>query len=227
MACLFLWGSLICSLFPATALLAQQKSEPRTPITIQTTGLPKGYPQQPYGCQLQAVGGTAPFTWEITRGQLPKGITLTREGMISGHPRETGEFHFEVTVKDSGSPQYQRSKDFVLTIVAPLFAEWSRYPSVVGQKVDGAIKVSNQTEQDFDLTVIILAVAENGRATAIGYQHFTLAKETLGMEIPFAEVLPQGAYQINVDAVAEVASVNAIYRARLVTAKKIQIQQGP
>ncbi len=87
--------------------------------------------------------------------------------------------------------------------------------------------VSNQTGQDFDLTVIMMAVNDIGRATAIGYQHFTLKKDTTSLEIPFGENLPRGSYELNVDAVAEVAATNSIYRARLVPNEKFQVQEGP
>jgi hypothetical protein len=93
--------------------------------------------------------------------------------------------------------------------------------------VEGAVKVSNQTGQDFDFTVIALAVDETGRATAVGYQHFTLKRGTLDFEIPFGENLPHGAYALNLDAVAEVEPTNTIYRARLVTGDKLQVLQGP
>ena len=52
-------------------------------------------------------------------------------------------------------------------------------------------------------------------------------KNTDEFEIPFGENLPFGAYDLNVDAVAEVAATNTIYRARLTTAEKLQVQQGP
>jgi hypothetical protein len=87
--------------------------------------------------------------------------------------------------------------------------------------------VSNQTEQDFDFTFIALAVDPNGRATAVGYQHFILKKNTEEFEIPFGENLPLGAYDLNADAVAEVADTNAIYRVHLATREKLQVQQGP
>ena len=106
-------------------------------------------------------------------------------------------------------------------------AQWGRYPKVNGQRLEGSITVSNQTEQDFDLTVIVMAVNEIGRATAIGYQRFPLKKGDAGTEIPFGENLPRGSYELNVDAVAEVAATNSIYRTRLVPKERFQIQQGP
>ena len=46
-------------------------------------------------------------------------------------------------------------------------------------------------------------------------------------EIPFGENLPFGTYDLNADAVAEVAATNTIYRSRLTTGEKLQVQQGP
>jgi hypothetical protein len=130
-------------------------------------------------------------------------------------------------VIDSGRPAAQLKQPLVLTVVAPLLAQWGRYPQVNGQRLEGTIIVSNQTEQDFDLTAIIMAVNEIGRATAIGYQRINLKKGTADLEIPFGENLPFGSYELDADAVAEVAATNSIYRARLVPKERFQIQQGP
>ncbi len=165
--------------------------------------------------------------WEVTEGALPAGIVLGHDGILSGTPTETGEFKFTVMVTDSGRPAGQRNQQLVLTVVAPLLAQWGRYPKVKGRRLEGSIIVSDQTEQDFDLTVIMMAVNETGRATAIGYQRFPLKKGNTGQEIPFGENLPQGSYELNVDVVAEVAATNSIYRARLVPTERFQILQGP
>jgi len=74
---------------------------------------------------------------------------------------------------------------------------------------------------------VILAVAENGRATAIGYQHFPLNAGITSFEIAFGETLPRGAYVVHVDAIAEVPPKDAIYRARLQTKEKLQVVVGP
>jgi hypothetical protein len=145
--------------------------------------------------------------------------------MLSGTPRESGEFHFVVTVADTTIPARERNQELVLQVLGALVVEWSRHATVVGQRVEGSVKISNQTEDDFDLTFVVVAVNDNGRATALGYQRFTLKKGTTGMEIPFGETLPTGAYEVNVDVVAEVPSTNTIRRRRLVTADKLTVQQ--
>lgn len=207
--------------------VGQQAGAIGEPIAFQTTSLPKGFLRQPYNFKLEAQGGILPLKWEITAGAQPPGIDLSPDGTLTGAPTEVDSFHFVVTVTDSGKPSRERKKEFTLDVVAPLLVEWSRKPKITGRRVEGAIKVSNQTEQDFDFTFIALAVDATGRATAVGYQHFTLKKDTDEFEISFGENLPFGAYDLHADAIAEVAATNAIYRAHLATAEKLQVQQSP
>jgi hypothetical protein len=219
---------LLCCLFVfANAATAQQGAATGEPLVVQTTSLPKGYLKQHYEFHLEAHGGITPLRWEITEGAAPAGIVLGRDGVLSGVPTETGEFRFTVTVTDGGRPAVQRNQQLTLTVVAPLMAQWGRYPKITGRRLEGSIIVSNQTEQDFDLTAIMMAVNETGRATAIGYQRIALKKGTSSLELPFGENLPQGSYELDVDAVAEVAATNSIYRARLVPKERFQMLQGP
>jgi hypothetical protein len=216
-----------CVLAASLSSPAQQGAAMGGPLSVRTTSLPKGYLRQEYRFQLEAQGGISPLKWQFTGGSLPRGIALSEDGLLAGIPSEAGSFHFVVTVTDSGKPAQQQNQELDLQVVAPLLVAWSRDPKVAGKRVEGAVKVSNQTGQDFDLTVIVLAVSEKGRATAVGYQHFALKKNTIDLEIPFGENLPRGAYEVNVDVVAEVAATNTIYRARLVTGEKLRVQQGP
>lgn len=221
----------LASLLLVLALLgsspAQQGAATGEPIVFQNTSLPKGFLRHPYHFKLEAQGGITPLTWELTAGSLPLGMDLASDGTLSGTPTEVDTFRFIVTVTDSGKPASQRKQQLILDVVAPLVVEWSKKPKVTGRRLEAAIRVSNQTGEDFDFTVVALAVNENGRATAVGYQRFTLKKDTDEFEIPFAENLPRGAYDLHVDAVGEVAATNTIYRARLAPAEKLQVVQGP
>lgn len=215
----------------AVSSLAQQSSSQSTAkgevLSVQTSSVPKGFLHRAYTFRFQAQGGATPLTWDLAGGFLPKGLELSADGTLSGTPTAKGEFSFTVRVRDSNQPALERKREFSLQIVGALVVEWSRYPQVTGQKLDCAIRLANQTGEDFDLTVIALAVAEDGRATAVGYEHFTLKGDTANMEIPFSQTLPRGAYEINVDAVGEVVETNSIYRARIVSKDKIPVQQGP
>lgn len=213
---------LLCCFIGAAA---GQASAP--PLEVRTTTLPQAYLRKSYEARIEAQGGVAPLKWELTEGSLPEGMGFSRDGVISGVPATSGEFRFTVTVRDSGTPAYQRQQQLTLVVVAPLLAEWGRYPKISGQRLEGSVLVSDQTKQDFDLTVIVLAVNDIGRATAIGYQHFTLKRNTDPVEIPFGDNLPRGSYQLNVDAVAEVPATDSIYRTRLVPKEKFEVKVGP
>ncbi|PYX97503.1 MAG: hypothetical protein DMG71_02905, partial [Acidobacteria bacterium] len=114
-----------------------------------------------------------------------------------------------------------------ISVVAPLVLEWSRFPRVQDNRIEGAVKVSNGTKDDFDLTVIVVAVNEIGKAFVLGYQHPELKTGTTDFEIPFGSTLPQGAYVVHADAVAEVPARNAIYRQRRQTPSPLQVTVGP
>jgi hypothetical protein len=151
---------------------------------------------------------------------------LSDEGIISGDLNQPGEFQFTVLLRDNSRPPKETKRQLVLKTEIPLTADWMRKAQVNGQRIDGSVKISNHSGRDFDLTFIVLAVNDIGRATAIGYQRFPLKKDTMDMEIPFGETLSTGNYVVNVDVVGEEPISKQIFRARLVTGKE-SITQGP
>jgi len=52
---------------------------------------------------LSATGGVQPYTWTISDGALPAGLTLASSGMVSGTPATAGTFAFTVQVSDAGN----------------------------------------------------------------------------------------------------------------------------
>ena len=55
-----------------------------------------------YAGQVNAVGGNPPYTYGITAGALPPGLTLNANtGVISGTPTIVGTFNFTITVTDT------------------------------------------------------------------------------------------------------------------------------
>ncbi len=90
-------------------------------ITITTTTLPPGTVGQPYSFQLQSTGGIPPYTWNkynpVGNGVLPRGLSLSRTGLISGVPKRLGSFTFTVKCLDSShSHKLQAVATFTLTI---------------------------------------------------------------------------------------------------------------
>jgi hypothetical protein len=160
---------------------------------------------------------------------LPPGITLFPDGTLDGSPAAVGDYSVTIKVTDSAKPAHEVEKRFTLHVVTALLVDWSRQPVVNGQHIEGAVKVTNQTEHDIDLTVVVVAVNDIGRATALGYQKVTVAKDGGELEVPFGQEtdLGYGSYALNVDAVAEVPEIYAIYRARLAPRLKMVIAQQP
>jgi hypothetical protein len=220
---------LFCALFGLCCLaLASAGAQPVSPsqLTISTTTLPPARLRQPYQFQLQAQGGIPPFKWTVTRGSLPPGLTITEDGVISGTPNEKGEFPFVISLSDGSTPSQKKNQAYVFHVVAPLLAEWSQPPRVDGRRIEGEVKITNQTGHDFDLTWIVMAINEIGRATALGYQH-GVVKDGAELQIPFAEQLPRGAYDVDATVVAEIVETDSIYRVHLVAGQKLQVTVGP
>jgi len=165
--------------------------------------------------------------WSLASGALPPGITLDDNGVLRGEAERAGEFQFVVVVRDGGKPQQAVQKGFVIKVVEGIMLAWKVPAHVTGNRIDGSVEVSNTTADDMDLTFDVKAVAEDGRATEIGYQHFPLKRGTIGMALPFGETLPHGAYVVYVNLVGEVAKRNAIYRERMQTPTALQVVVGP
>lgn len=193
------------------------------PLTILTQKLGPVAAGSQVKLGVKATGGVPPLSWRLSGGNLPPGLRLSaKTGVIAGQPASAGVFHFGVTVTDSGNPAMQIQREFTLVVMAALSIDWKEPPAVHGQMLEGSVVVSNLTEQAVDLTVIVMAVNQIGRATALGYQKFVLAagREQL---IPFGASPGPGQYVVHGDAVAEIVRSNTIYRARKQTADPLVI----
>lgn len=68
---------------------------------------------------LSATGGVAPYTWAITSGTPPTGVTLSPSGALSGTPSGVGSFPVTATVTDStAGTALTDTVDFTITIAA-------------------------------------------------------------------------------------------------------------
>src|SRR5260370_7851501 len=164
------------------------------PLFIADEALPAIDAVVEFHMLLHATGGVPPYVWSIASGDLPDGVTLTPEGLLSGRAAKPGTSTFTLKVEDSGHPAHTITKDFRAVVAASMLLEWLQPPKVHDNRIDGAVQVSNGSADTFDLTVIIVAVAENGRATAIGYEHFPLKAAATSLQIPFTNTLPHHTY---------------------------------
>jgi len=91
-----------------------------TPMSITTTSLSAGSVGNTYLDQVGATGGTLPYTWSITAGSIPPGVTLQPgSGVISGSPTSQGTFTFTVAAQDSSPTPQTQTLSLSIAIGAP------------------------------------------------------------------------------------------------------------
>jgi hypothetical protein len=98
--------------------------------TITLTGtLPGGTVNAAYNQTITALGGTAPYTYAVTAGSLPAGLTLSSGGVLSGTNTASGAYLFTVMATDTyfctGSQAYS-------VTVQTQYASWLAYYNLTG-----------------------------------------------------------------------------------------------
>ena len=86
------------------------------PLTLSSATLPAATAETAYSQTVTASGGTPPYTYAVTGGALPAGLSLSSGGVISGTPTASGSFSFTVTVTDSSGSKVTAS--YTLTVNA-------------------------------------------------------------------------------------------------------------
>ena len=81
---------------------------------------PPGQIGTAYSDTLTASGGTGPYTWTVSAGDLPRGITLDDDtGTLAGTPGEAGTFTFTIKVTDAN---HQTATQDTTLVIAPAVA---------------------------------------------------------------------------------------------------------
>lgn len=181
---------------------------------------------QNYAVPVVVTGGTQPYVWRLAQGELPPGLKLhPHKGTITGVPSVAGDYRFTVAIGDASIPKMHAQIDITIHIIAGLIVDWQEPPGIHGDRISGSALVTNQTPEEFDLTVVIVAVNEIGRATALGYQHFKLEANSASPVIPFGSSPGLGTYYVRVDAVAHHPAKHRIYRASKQTSDPLKLTQ--
>lgn len=90
-------------------------------IVVSPATLPAATVATAYSQAITAGNGTAPYTFAITAGALPAGMTLSAGGVLSGTPTAGGTYNFVVTATDSstGTGPFTGGRAYTLTVGAP------------------------------------------------------------------------------------------------------------
>jgi Putative Ig domain len=74
-----------------------------TALTVSPTTLPNGTVGTAYSQTITATGGTSPYTFAVSGGTLPAGLTLTSGGVLSGTPTIAATSSFTIKATDTAS----------------------------------------------------------------------------------------------------------------------------
>lgn len=84
-------------------------------VIVTTTALPVGKTGAQYYATLSATGGTGPYSWSVTNGTLPNGLSLSGAGVITGTPAAVTAGtppvadQFSITALDAGGLSAQQT----------------------------------------------------------------------------------------------------------------------
>ncbi|WP_313415010.1 putative Ig domain-containing protein [Stenotrophomonas sp.] len=101
---------------PALALTVNAPTISIAPITLTNPTVGSAYSQT-----VTASGGTSGYSYAVTAGALPPGLSLSSGGAITGTPTSGGSFNFTLTATDSsaGTGPYTGSRAYTLIVNAP------------------------------------------------------------------------------------------------------------
>ena len=92
-----------------TASLTVNAPAPPPLVFVTNPTLPQGKVRSAYSTTLVATGGKPGYTFVLTSGKLPAGLSLSSSGVISGTPTKQGSATFIVRVTDSTGVSTTRS----------------------------------------------------------------------------------------------------------------------
>jgi len=111
-----------------------------------------------YSTQISARLGTAPYTFALAEGNLPSGLSLSTNGLLSGIPSAFGEFHFTVRATDTLNKTAFRELSFEVPNFAPTASSLVSWWPANGNGKDIA------DTNDLTLTGVAFASGESGSA---------------------------------------------------------------
>jgi Putative Ig domain len=133
-----------------------QASGSASVLSISTT-LPQGSVDSNYNAAVSVTGGTAPYKFSMTSGQLPTGVSLGTSGTIAGMPTATGVSNFALTVSDSKGLSKQQSLE--ITVAQNAGVTISVTPTTISVPTGGAAQFNAQVSNTSDTAVTWTATA--------------------------------------------------------------------
>lgn len=181
-------------------------------LSIVASTVPPVIVGVPYYHAFTPAGGTAGYIWSISAGQLPPGLSLTTDGLLSGMATASRKFTLTVSVTDSSSPAQSAVLPVSLSVTPALSAIPQQFTATTGTAfrqtavaiggtgpftwtiasgslppglqlaTSGAISGTPLAAGSF---AAVLTVADNSSQSAAAYVTFTVAE---ALAIPLASM---------------------------------------
>lgn len=92
----------------------------QAPLAISSTSLPGGAVGTAYSQTLAATGAWGAYSWSVSSGSLPAGLSLNAQtGVVSGTPTTGGTSTFTITATGTGVPAQTATQAYSVAITAP------------------------------------------------------------------------------------------------------------
>lgn len=88
-------------------------------INFTPATLPNGTVGVPYSQTFTGSGGTAPYTFGVTAGALPAGLSLSATGVLSGTPTTAGTSNFTIRATDANGCFVERAYSMAIAAAVP------------------------------------------------------------------------------------------------------------
>src|SRR5881296_1084529 len=147
-----------------------------SPLQITSSQLPGGTVSSAYSATLSASGGTSPYSWSVSSGTLPTGLSLSSSGALSGTPTVAGSFPFTVAVKDAASASASASLSINVVTAAPPTVSISNPAS--GATLSGTTTVSGVASDGLPITSVQLSVDGGAFSNASGTTSWSFSLNT-------------------------------------------------
>src|SRR5881398_2309522 len=158
----------------SAAILTVNASIP--PLQVTSSQLSGGTVGTAYSATLSASGGTSPYSWSVSSGTLPTGLSLSSSGALSGTPTVAGSFPFTVAVKDAASASASASLSINVVTAAPPTVSISNPAS--GATLSGTTTVSGVASDGLPMTSVQLSVDGGAFSNASGTINWSFSLNT-------------------------------------------------
>jgi hypothetical protein len=176
----------------ANATASQAFSIVVTGLAVTTQSLPGAAVGAPYSATLQAAG-TPSYTWSVTRGALPGGLSLdTSSGTISGTPTAAGNFSFTVEVTDS--TKATASAAFTVAVLPEVTATYSGLTATAtsAEQISGSLALGAAYPQAITGQITLAFAADSSLSAPSGDPsiQFSTGGDTASFTIPANSTTP-------------------------------------